>query len=202
MLDEAAEIGDEQGGGRSGLGRLPSRAVRDQGGKRCGRGREDFCPRTPGGNRTAAAGGRWYRDLDMEDLKKFMSGIVPYWQTLGLELVEVEPGRSVFAANVRPQLLQNGVLHGGVLASIADSACAVAAISRVYPASYATTINLQVAYLKPVSQGRFRAEGKCLRAGKTVLFSEAQVFDDREALVCSASSQLLVIPWSKPGVEG
>jgi acyl-coenzyme A thioesterase PaaI-like protein len=44
-------------------------------------------------------------------------------------------------------------------------------------------------YLKPVSEGRFRAEGKCLREGKNVLFSQAQVFDDREALVCSASSQ-------------
>jgi hypothetical protein len=38
----------------------------------------------------------------MDDLKKSMSGIVPYWQTLGLELVEVEPSRSVFTANVRP----------------------------------------------------------------------------------------------------
>ncbi|HEY1528035.1 MAG TPA: PaaI family thioesterase [Candidatus Angelobacter sp.] len=126
-----------------------------------------------------------------------MTGLVPYWQTLGLELLEVEPGRAVFAANVRPQLLQNGVLHGGVLASIADSACAVAAISRVYPANYATTINLQVSYLKPVLEGRFRAVGRCLKAGKNVLFSEAQVFDDREVLVCSASSQLLVIPWDK-----
>jgi uncharacterized protein (TIGR00369 family) len=118
-----------------------------------------------------------------------MTGLVPYWQTLGLELLEVEPGRAVFAANVRPQLLQNGVLYGGVLASIADSACAVAAISRVYPANYATTINLQVSYLKPVLEGRFRAVGRCLKAGKNVLFSEAQVFDDREVLVCSASSQ-------------
>jgi uncharacterized protein (TIGR00369 family) len=131
----------------------------------------------------------------MDELRRFMTGLVPYWQTLGLELLEVEPGRAVFAANVRPQLLQNGVLHGGVLASIADSACAVAAISRVYPATYATTINLQVSYLKPVLEGRFRAVGRCLKAGKNVLFSEAQVFDDREALVCSASSQLLVIPW-------
>ena len=133
----------------------------------------------------------------MDELRRFMTGLVPYWQTLGLELLEVEPGRAVFAANVRPQLLQNGVLHGGVLASIADSACAVAAISRVYPANYATTINLQVSYLKPVLEGRFRAVGRCLKAGKNVLFSEAQVFDDREALVCSASSQLLVIPWIK-----
>ena len=38
---------------------------------------------------------------------------------------------------------------------------------------------------------------KCLKAGKNVLFSEAQVFDEREALVCSASSQLLVIPWQE-----
>lgn len=133
----------------------------------------------------------------MDELRRFMTGLVPYWQTLGLELLEVEPGRAVFAANVRPQLLQNGVLHGGVLASIADSACAVAAISRVYPANYATTINLQVSYLKPVLEGRFRAVGRCLKAGKNVLFSEAQVFDDREVLVCSASSQLLVIPWIK-----
>jgi len=135
----------------------------------------------------------------MNDLRKFMTGIVPYWQTLGLELVEVEPGRAVFAANVRPQLMQNGVLHGGVLASIADSACAVAAISRVYPTNYATTINLQVSYLKPVVEGRFRAVGRCLKAGKNVLFSEAQVFDENETLVCSAVSQLLVIPWqTKP----
>ena len=135
----------------------------------------------------------------MNDLRKLMTGIVPYWQTLGLELVEVEPGRAVFAANVRPQLMQNGVLHGGVLASIADSACAVAAISRVYPTNYATTINLQVSYLKPVVEGRFRAVGRCLKAGKNVLFSEAQVFDENETLVCSAVSQLLVIPWqTKP----
>ena len=76
----------------------------------------------------------------MDDIRKFMTEIVPYWQTLGLELLEVEPRRAVFVATVRPQLLQNGVLHGGVLASIADSACAVAAISQVYPANYATTI--------------------------------------------------------------
>src|SRR6476646_7963467 len=131
----------------------------------------------------------------MDDLKKFMSSIVPYWQTLGLELVEVEPGRSVFVANVRPQLMQNGVLHGGVLASIADSACAVAAISKVYPSNYATTINLQVSYLKPLTVGRFRAEGKCVKAGKSVLFCEARVFDDQKTLICGGSSQLLVIPW-------
>jgi uncharacterized protein (TIGR00369 family) len=133
--------------------------------------------------------------MNLNELRKFMQTIVPYWQTLGLELQETEPGRAVFVADVRPDLLQNGVLHGGVLASIADSACAVAAISRIFPENYATTINLQVSYLKPVVAGRFRAVGRCVRAGKTVLFSQAEVFDEKEALVCSASSQLMVIPW-------
>src|ERR1051326_7922056 len=136
--------------------------------------------------------------MDTSDLHKFMPGIVPYWRTLGLELREVEVGRAVFEASVRPDLMQNGVLHGGVLASIADSACAGAAISRIFPEYYATTINLQVAYLKPVVAGPFKAVGRCLRAGKSVLFSQAEVFDEKEALVCSASSQLMVIPWQRP----
>jgi uncharacterized protein (TIGR00369 family) len=126
-------------------------------------------------------------------LKKFMLSAVPYWKTLGLELKEVVPGKAVFEAAVLPGLMQHKVLHGGVLASIADSACAVAALSLVFPEQYATTINLQVSYLRPVTQGRFRAEGKCLKAGKSVLFCEAQVFDEKNVLVCTATSQLMAI---------
>lgn len=134
----------------------------------------------------------------LSDLRKFMEGAVPFWQTLGLELKEVLPGRAVFEAEALPGLMQNRLVHGGVLASIADSACAVAAISLVFPARYATTINLQLSYMKPVTKGRFRAEGQCLKAGKNLMFCEASVFDEKNALVCTASSQLLAIPW-EPG---
>ncbi len=128
------------------------------------------------------------------NLHEFMTRQVPYWQTLGLELREVSPGLAVFEAEIREGHLQNGVVHGGVLASIADSACAVAGISKVFPANYATTINLQLSYLKAVTQGRIRAEGKCLRAGRNLLFCEAQVIDANGTLVCTASSQLIVVP--------
>lgn len=129
------------------------------------------------------------------ELKQFMTQAVPYWRTLGLELKEVSPGRAVFEAESRPELMQNAVVHGGVLASIADSACAVAGISQVFPANYATTINLQIAYLKPLVQGKFRAEGKCVKAGKTIFFCEAVVYDEENAIVCTATSQLMVTPW-------
>ena len=133
----------------------------------------------------------------MDDMRKFLVEGIPYWETLGLKLVEAEPGHAVFESEVGQKHMQNGVVHGGVLASIADSACAVAAIAKVYPASYATTINLQVSYLKPLIHGRFRAVGRCLRAGKSILFCEAQVFDSENSLICSAVSQLMVIPRGK-----
>lgn len=126
-----------------------------------------------------------------------MTRAVPYWRTLGLELKKVVPGRAVFEAESRPELMQNAVVHGGVLASIADSACAVAGISQVFPANYATTINLQMAYLKPLVQGKFRAEGKCVKAGKTILFCEAVVYDEKDVVICTASSQLMVVPWKR-----
>ena len=137
-------------------------------------------------------------DNRLEEIRAVMTQAVPYWRTLGLELKEVTPGRAVFEALARPDLMQNAaVVHGGVLASIADSACAVAAISKVFPENYATTINLQLAYLKPLLEGRFRAEGECVKAGKTILFCEAVVFDEKENVICRASSQLMVVPWRK-----
>jgi uncharacterized protein (TIGR00369 family) len=132
-------------------------------------------------------------DSRLTTLREFLADAVPFWRTLGLDLTELAPGRAVFEASAHHGLMQNQVLHGGVLASIADSACAVAAISQVFPDRYATTINLQVSYLKPVREGRFRAEGRCIKAGKSVLFCEAQVFDAQQTLICTANSQLLAI---------
>jgi uncharacterized protein (TIGR00369 family) len=133
-------------------------------------------------------------ELQIEALRQFMTDAVPYWKTLELELIEVGSGHAVFQARVHPGLLQNNVVHGGVLASIADSACAVAAISKVFPGSYATTINLQIAYMKPLKAGRFTATGKCLKAGRSVFFCEATVVDENNVLICTANSQLIAVP--------
>jgi uncharacterized protein (TIGR00369 family) len=132
--------------------------------------------------------------VENADLRALMNAGVPYWHTLGFELKEVTPGRAVFECSVQDRLMQKrGIVHGGVLASIVDSACAVAAISNLWPKANATTINLRVSYLKPLTQGVFRAEGKCIKAGKTICFCEAQVFNDRNEIVCTASSELMIV---------
>ena len=129
-----------------------------------------------------------------DDLRRYMTAGVPYWRTLGLELVSVSREEAVFEAAYRNDLSQRGILHGGVLASIIDSVCACAAIAYTYPDAWATTINLQVAYTKSVGKGRIRAVGRCIRAGQRVLFCEAQVWNEAGELVGSGSSQLLRVP--------
>lgn len=131
--------------------------------------------------------------ISLNSLREFMKNQVPFWQMLGLELKEVSSGEAVFECQLRDSHLQNGTVHGGLLASIADSACAVAGISLVFPARYATTINLQLSYLRPVAQGRITARGKCIKAGRNLLFCEAEVFDEHGCLLSTATSQLIVV---------
>ena len=130
----------------------------------------------------------------MDELKAFISASIPFGRTLGFEVVSISAEEAVFEGAYRDDLTQGGILHGGVLASLIDSVCACAAMARTYPQNYTTTINLQVAYTMPVSRGRVRAVGKCLREGGRVLFCEAHVWNEEGQLVGHGTSQLLRIP--------
>lgn len=129
----------------------------------------------------------------MEELKKIIYKRIPYYSTLGLELQEIGNGKASFTLPLREELMQNGMVHGGVLASLIDSSCACAAISLIYPDGYITTIDLQVEFLKPVSKGRLLSRAKCIKSGKNISFCKAKVWNSDGELICTGSSQLLRI---------
>lgn len=129
----------------------------------------------------------------MEELKKVLYERIPYYSTLGLELVDIGNGRATFELIVRKDLTQNGMVHGGVIASLIDSSCACAAISLIYPKGYITTIDLQVEFLKPVPEGRLLAKAKCIKGGKNIFFCKAKVWNEKSELVSTGSSQLIRI---------
>ncbi len=89
------------------------------------------------------------------------------------------------------ELTQNGMIHGGVLASLIDSTCACAAFSLILPNGYAAAIDLQVEFLKPVFIGRLKAIAKCIKSGKNIFFCKAKVWDEKGNLICTGNSQLL-----------
>ena len=127
----------------------------------------------------------------MNDLIKLLYDIIPFYSTLGFELQEISNGRAIFEIEIKKELTQNGMIHGGVLASLVDSTCACAAFSLILPNGYATTIDLQVEFLKPVSKGRLKAIAKCIKSGKNIFFCKAKIWDENGDLICTGSSQLL-----------
>src|ERR1700758_5636828 len=93
--------------------------------------------------------------------------------SLGFEFVEVGPGKAVFAG-IPGEHAYNpiGSVHGGYAATLLDSACGCAVHSRLSATQGYTTLELKVAYHKPITRntGLLRAEGRLLSFGQRAAF--------------------------------
>jgi len=127
----------------------------------------------------------------MDDIKDSLIKRIPFYRTLGFRLLEIKDGHAYFEMDIREEFTQNGLIHGGVLASMIDSTCACAAFSLIYPKGWVTTIDLQVSYLKPVAKGTLTAKAECLRSGKNISFCESKIYNEKGELICIGTSQLL-----------
>ncbi len=114
---------------------------------------------------------------------------VPYAKLLGIEVEEVGLGSATLGLTVRKELTQNhGIVHGGAVASLIDSAMAFAIIPMLAPKERVTTVDLTISYLRPVSGGRMRAAAKVIRAGRRVIVVSAEVFDGEKSLTATSLS--------------
>ena len=103
---------------------------------------------------------------------------VPFARLLGLELDEVGRGTATLGLHVRKELTQNqGVVHGGVIASLIDTATAFAIISLLEPGEKVTTVDLTISYLRPLTKGRITAVSRVVRAGRRLFVVSAEVLD-------------------------
>jgi len=119
---------------------------------------------------------------------------VPFARLLGLELEEVFSGTAILTLNARKELTQNqGVVHGGAIASLIDTATAFAIISLIAPSEKVTTVDLTISYLRPAARGRLKAVATVVRAGRRLFVVSAQVFDKQEKLITTALSTYIKI---------
>ena len=79
-------------------------------------------------------------------------------------------------------LNSNGVLHGGVIASIADEAAWHAMIHAYKGERPATTTELKINYLRPIGGKKMTARAYALRAGKTLFVTRVDLFDSQKKL--------------------
>jgi len=113
--------------------------------------------------------------------------LVPYAYFLGLELGEVKSGEATIHLKVRNELKQNqGVVHGGALASLIDTASAFAVATRLEPGERVTTTDLTIHYLRPITEGEMRASARVMRAGRRLFVISVDVCNDNQALLATA----------------
>lgn len=114
---------------------------------------------------------------------------VPYIKLLGMELIEINLGEAVLTLRVRDQLRQpHGLLHGGATASLIDTATAFAVVSHLADDEKASTVDLTVHYLRPVSEGEITCTARVVKAGKRLLTVAAEVANAEGKLVATALS--------------
>src|SRR5579859_4686341 len=105
----------------------------------------------------------------------------------GFRLDDASPGRAVLRMKVLPKHRQiHGVVHGGVLASIADTAGGLATYLSLPPGSRTATVEMKINFLEPVSRGTIYAEARVIRLGKYLAVVECDVVDDHNKLVAKA----------------
>jgi uncharacterized protein (TIGR00369 family) len=87
-----------------------------------------------------------------------------------------------------------GIVHGGVVATIIDTATFWAGFLRLPEEAGLVNVDLKLNYLKSIIDGQLIARGNCLRPGRSISYSEASVYDENENLIAHGTSTLLVLP--------
>lgn len=122
-------------------------------------------------------------------------------QSLGIELVSFGQGWCQTRISALPaHLQQHDFVHAGVIMTLADHTCGGAAASTVPEDKDVITVENKTSFLRPASSPELTCRAQILRAGKNLIFVEAEVHGLRDGgtvLVAKASSTLAVIPAEK-----
>ena len=117
---------------------------------------------------------------------------VPFARFLGIELGKMKRGAATLHLEIRDELRRNnGFTHGGVVASLADTAAAFASLTLLESSEITTTIDLTIHYLRPLVKGRATAEARVVRAGRRVLVISVDVLDDAKVLAATALTSFI-----------
>jgi len=114
--------------------------------------------------------------------------LMPFAGQLGLVLDEAGPSRVVARLDWAPQLCTSGgVMHGGVLMALADTAGALVTFLGLPDGKTTATITSTSHMFRPVSSGSVRAVAVPVHRGRTTVTAQTSVYDADERLVAQTT---------------
>ena len=119
----------------------------------------------------------------------------PIAETLGM--VNFGGERGAITVELDPEVRHYnpiGVVHGGVISTLLDTAAGCSVHSTLKPGEGYTSLDLTVKFLRPVTteSGRLKAVGQVLQRGRRTSLAQAQLFDGSGKLVAHATSSCMI----------
>ena len=103
-------------------------------------------------------------------------------QTLGISLVEVDPGAVELQFPFHAKLTQqHGFIHAGIISTALDSACGYAAFSLMPEDASVLTVEFKVDLLSPAKGDYFTVSGRVVKSGKTISVAQGQAWAHNES---------------------
>ena len=143
------------------------------------------------------------------DALRARAAALPFFQLIGLEVVDMQPGRSVLTIRHRTDLAQPiGILHGGVTATLIDTGIAYAVLARdeirplVETGGSVVAIDLRIKYFRPVAAGRLTCVSTVTRMGRRIIHGESIVTNEQDKEVARGDSIYGAVPQDETARHG
>ena len=117
----------------------------------------------------------------------------PFMVYSGVVIESMQGGESEVSVELAPELLNSGgMAHGGLIATLVDSAAGAAAFSIVAKDKMALTTDFNMTCLKSSGQGQLTATGKVIHRGRRLMHADVEVYSQQELIARGAVSFMLI----------
>ena len=121
----------------------------------------------------------------------------PFAERIGfaLQMGRRGSGTGTAAIEVRPELLNpNGVVHGGVLFAMADTAMGAALHTTLAQGEYCATVEIKIHFLQPVSKGKIRCTTRLVHRGSRIAVLESHIRVGRQQVAQALGTFAIFVP--------
>lgn len=133
-------------------------------------------------------------DTDAE-LTGFLHRAMPFTATIGAEALAAAPSEVRTRVAWEPsRCTAGGLIHGGVLMTLADATGAWCAFLHLPEGGSTTTIESKTNFLRAVRSGHVTATARPLHAGRTTIVVDTELRDDEGRLVARTTQTQAVLP--------
>jgi uncharacterized protein (TIGR00369 family) len=127
---------------------------------------------------------------------------LPHSQALGMQLDDIGDGWAILSMPYDPKLVgdpQTGVIHGGAVSALMDTASGAAVMMHPSAPVTTATLDLRIDYMRPATPGQtLRARAECHHVTRSVAFVRAVATDDDDSRPVATATSAFTIERAVP----